>query len=60
MITSTVANEYAVVVRSFGFSSIADSSEKSSVIIKYFESYSEMVSYNLEMKALNKKFLVMN
>ena len=59
MITSTVANKYAV-VRSFGFSSIADSSEKSSVMIKCFESYSEMVSYNLEMKALNKKFLVMN
>ena len=59
MITSTVANKYAV-VRSFGSSSILGCSEKSSVITKSFESYSELVSSSLEMKVVKKKFLSMN
>ena len=44
MSTSTVANKYAV-VKSFGSTSIADCSEKSSVIPKMFESYSEYVFF---------------
>ena len=59
MITSTVADKYAV-VRSFGFRLILGRSEKSTVITKSFESYSELVSSNLEMKVLKKKFLLMN
>ena len=51
MITSTVANKFAV-VRSFGSSSIAGCSEKSIVITKSFESYSELFSSSLEMKVL--------
>ena len=59
MITSTVANKYAV-VRSFGSSSTLGCSEKSIVITKSFESYSELVSSSLEMKVLKKKLLLMN
>ena len=59
MSTSTVANKYAV-VKSFGSTSIADCSEKSSVIPKMFESYSEYVFSSLAMKVLKKKFLLMN
>ena len=58
-ITSTVANKYAA-VRSFGSSSVVGCSEKSIVITKSFESYSELVSSSLKMKVLEKKFLVMN
>ena len=47
-------------VRSFGSSSVVGCSEKSSVIIKSFESYSELVSSSLQMKVLKKKFPVMN
>ena len=56
MITSTVANKYAV-VRSFGSSSIIGCSEKASIITKIFESYSELVPSSLEIKVLKKKFL---
>ena len=59
MITSTVANKYAV-VRSFGSSSILGCSEKSNFITKSFESYSELISSSLEMKVVKKKFLSMN
>ena len=59
MITSTFANKYAV-VKSFGSSSIVGCSEKSSVITKSFESHSELVSSNLKMKLLKKKFLLIN
>ena len=59
MITSTVANKYAV-VRSFGSSSILGCSEKLNVITKSFESYSELISSSLEMKVVKKKFLSMN
>ena len=59
MIISSVANKYAV-VRSFGFCSIVGCLEKSSVITKNFESYSELVSSSLEMKVLTKKFLLTN
>ena len=55
MITSTVANKYAV-ERSFGSSSIAGCLEKSSVITKSFESYSELVSSSLEVKYLRRNF----
>ena len=55
MITPTVANKYAV-ERSFGSSSIAGCSEKSSVITKSFESYSELVSSSLEVKYLRRNF----
>ena len=58
MIISSVANKYAD-VRSFGFCSIVGCWEKSSVITKILESYSELVSSSLEMKVL-KKFLLMN
>ena len=58
MLTSTVINKYAA-VRSFGSSSIAGCSEKSSVITKSFKSYSELVSSSLEMKVL-KTFLLRN
>ena len=58
-ITSTVANKYAA-VRSFGSSSVVGCSEKSIVITKSFESYSELVSSSLEMKVLKKKLLLMN
>ena len=57
--TSTFANKYAV-VRSCGSSSIVGCSEKSSVITKSFESHSELVSSNLEMKVLKNKFLLIN
>ena len=59
MITSTAANKYAV-VRRFGSGSIAGCSEKSSVITKSFESYSELVSSRVEMKVLRTKFLLIN
>ena len=59
MITSTAANKYAV-VRRFGYGSIAGCSEKSSVITKSFESYSELVSSRVEMKVLRTKFLLIN
>ena len=59
MITSTVNNKYGV-LRSFRSSSIVGSSEKSSVVTKSFESHSEFVSSSLEMKVLEKKFLLMN
>ena len=52
MITFTAANKYAV-VRSFGYSSFVGCSRKSSVITKIFESYSEVVSSSLKMKALS-------
>ena len=55
MSTSTVANKYAV-ERSFGSSSIAGCSEKSSVNTKSFESYSELVSSSLEVKYLRRNF----
>ena len=45
MIISTVANNYAV-VRSFGSSSILGWPEKSNVITKSFECYSEFRSRN--------------
>ena len=59
VITSTVANKYAV-VRISGCSSIVGFSEKSSVITKSFESYSELLFSSLEIKVLQKKFLLMN
>ena len=59
MVTSTVANKYDF-ERSFGSTSIASCSEKSSVITKSFDSYSELVSCGLTMKVLKKKFLLMN
>ena len=59
MITSTAANKYAV-VRRFGSGSIVGCSEKSNVITKSFESYSELVSSRLEMKVLKTKFLLIN
>ena len=57
MITSTVAK---ICCFSFGSSSIVGCSEKSRVITKSFESYSELVSSSVEIKVLKKKFLVMN
>ena len=57
MITSTVAK---ICCFSFGSSSIVGFSEKSRVITKSFESYSELVSSSVEIKVLKKKFLVMN
>ena len=59
VITSTVANKYAV-VRISGSCSIVGCSEKSSVITKSFESYSELLFSSLEIKVLQKKFLLMN
>ena len=59
MITSTVANKYAV-VRSFGSSSIVGYSEKSSVITKSLESFSKLLYFIFEMKVLKKKFPLMN
>ena len=59
MITSTTANKYAV-VRHFGSALIVGCSEKSSIITKSFESYSELVSSRLEMKVLQTKFLLTN
>ena len=59
MVTSTVANIYPV-VRSFGSSSIIGCSKRTSVTTKSFESYSELDSSSLEMKVLQKKFLLMN
>ena len=59
MITSTAANKHAV-VRGFGSGSIIGCSEKSSVITKSFDSYSELVSSRLEMKVLKTKFLLIN
>ena len=55
MITSTAANKHAV-VRGFGSGSIIGCSEKSSVITKSFDSYSELVSSRLEMKVLKRNF----
>ena len=59
MITSTFANKYAA-VKSSGSSSIVTCSEKPSIITKNLESYSKLVSFNLKMKVLKKKFLLMN
>ena len=59
MITSAVNNKYGV-LRSFRPSSIVGSLEKSSVVTKSFESHSKLVSSSLEMKVLEKKFLLMN
>ena len=59
MITSTFANKYAA-VKSSGSSSIVRCSEKPSIITKNLESYSKLVSFNLKMKVLKKKFLLMN
>ena len=47
MISSTAANKHAV-VRRFDSSLIAGCSEKTNAIIKYFESYSGLVSSSLQ------------
>ena len=59
IITSTVANKYAV-VRSFDSSSFVGCSVNSSFVTKNFDFYSELVFPRLEMKVLQKKFLLIN